>query len=501
MLEICKQLFYQWNKSGIRYCHWKSNEHLMEGLDGETDLDVYVYPQDKEKAEFILNECRYIECLTQKGHRYPHVCEWIGFDPATGRLVHVHLHYQIITGTTYCKEYVFPIDDLIIETRVLDKETDVYVTDPNLEIIILYSRIALKAKKKHNIRLSKGDNREIIYLKERVQAEDVLLLCTQLIGSDGETLYKLIMEVDLSSEGWYNVYQIAYSWLKPYRKYSKFQVFLRHKYYHFLYLFCLIANTRFNCCYINRKTFPLHHLSICLLGQDGSGKSTVTIELCKWLNWKVEAHRFYLGSGEHYKSLTKRLSSIISKSKRKSQRPKAPKVHSQHQETKQAKGLKSILSAILVSWSLLRIAHRAYKEVRRADKYMKKGGIPLFDRFPQTQFEGIYDGPKINHYCHQKGINLGIVRWMAKREQHYLEKIQEYQPSLVFKLMLSPEESIRRKPFERLEAVTRKHHITQQLEFPHSMVHTVDATMDYQQEIIFIKNQIWNELICQCIHK
>lgn len=498
MLEVCKHLFNQWNDQGIRYCHWKSNEHLMEGLDGETDLDIYVYPTDKEKAEAQLKECRYIECLTQKGHRYPNVCEWIGFDTSTGRLVHVHLHYQIITGTKFCKEYVFPIDDLIISTRVLDKDTNVYVTDPNLEIIILYCRIALKAKKKHNIRLSKGDIREIIYLKERVQTEVVLQLCKQLIGSDGEILYKLIMEEDLPFEGWYRVYQIASRWLKPYRKYSKFHVFLRHNYYSICSLFFLIANKKFGCCFINRKTFPNNNLSICLLGQDGSGKSTVTIELCKWLNWKIDAHRFYLGSGEHYKSLTKWLLAKLSKSK-KGSKSKVKSTNNnegkEQQRKKQSKNPKNPLIATLVSWNYLGIARKAYHQVRRADKYMKKGGIPLYDRFPQTQFEGIYDGPKINHYCQQKGINFGIVKWMARKEQGYIDRIQRFQPHLVFKLMLSPEESISRKPFENLEIVTRKHEITQQLQFPNSVVYTVDATQDYQQEIIFIKNQIWKAII------
>lgn len=510
MLEVCKQLFFQWNKMDVHYCHWKSNEHLMEGLDGETDLDVYVSPQDKGKAESILNECRYIECLTQKGHRYPHVCEWIGFDSSTGRLVHVHLHYQIITGTKFCKEYVFPIDDLIISTRVLDKDTNVYVTNPDLEIIILYCRIALKAKKKRSIIISESDHREIVYLKERILADNVHQLCKQLTEKDGEALYALIMEVNLSCEGWNNVYQIANHWLKPYRKYSPVHVFFRHKYYYYLYIFHLIANRKFNCCYINRKTFPDCHLSICLLGQDGSGKSTVTVELCKWLNWKVEAHRFYLGSGEHYKSLTKWLSAKMSNSKGgknsqsskyKEERGERREEIGERKEVKRAHNLKSFIGSILASWNLLDIARRAYKEVRRADKYMKKGGIPLYDRFPQVQFEGIYDGPKINHYCQQRGINFGIVRWMAKREQHYIEKIQDYQPRLVFKLMLSPEESIRRKPFEKIEVVTRKHQITEQLEFPRSLVHTVDATMNYQEEIIFIKNQIWNALTWQDIHK
>ena len=346
---------------------------------------------------------------------------------------------------------------MIIATRVLDKDTNIYITDPNLEIIILYCRIALKAKTKHNIHLSKNDQKEIAYLKERLQTDIFKKLCKQLIDKEGETLYKLIMEEDLSCEGWYRVYQIASYWLKPYRKYSPIYVFLRHKYYLTLYLFFLLANRKFNCCFINRKTFPNRHLSICFLGQDGSGKSTVTIELCKWLNWKIEAHRFYLGSGEHYKSLTKRLSSRISRFRKKednqSHKEKVTCNQSKNKKKNLSNNTKSFVASILVSWSLLGVARRAYKEVRRADRYMKNGGIPLFDRFPQVQFEGIYDGPKINHYCQQKGISNGIVKWMARREQRYLEKMQCFQPTLVFKLMLTPEESIRRKPFENLETV------------------------------------------------
>ena len=36
MLKICKTLFTKLNDAGIKYCHWKSNEHLEAGLAGET---------------------------------------------------------------------------------------------------------------------------------------------------------------------------------------------------------------------------------------------------------------------------------------------------------------------------------------------------------------------------------------------------------------------------------------------------------------------------------
>lgn len=277
MLDVCKQLFCQWNDKDIKYCHWKSNEHLMEGLDGETDLDVFVAPTDKEKAETILVQCRYIKCLTQKSHRYPNVCEWIGFDSATGRLVHVHLHYQIITGTSYCKEYVFPIDDLIIQSRVLDKETNVYVTDPNLEFIILHCRIALKAMKKHGIHVGKEDRKEIAYLKKLMQNDVVQSLCVQLMGEYGVKFYSLIMKESLSCKEWYSVYEIAGRWLKPYRKYSKLHVFFRHHYYMIRELLIIVANTKFNHCHIRRKTIPNNHLSICLLGQDGCLRNRVEL--------------------------------------------------------------------------------------------------------------------------------------------------------------------------------------------------------------------------------
>ena len=153
------------------------------------------------------------------------------------------------------------------------------------------------------------------------------------------------------------------------------------------------------------------------------------------------------------------------------------------------------MPAVLVAKNRLDVARRTYKVVVHSEKYRCRGGIPLFDRFPQTQFEGIYDGPKIANQYRNTGLDYILVKLMARREQRFIEKTQQYQPKLVFKLMLSPEESIRRKPHENLAVVKQKHEITKQLQFPNSIIHMIDAEQDYQQELLMIKREIWNTIM------
>ncbi len=87
-----------------------------------------------------------------------------------------------------------------------------------------------------------------------------------------------------------------------------------------------------------------------------------------------------------------------------------------------------------------------------------------------------------------------IVSFYATLEEKKLAKAVKYNPDIVFKFMLSPEESLRRKPQENYESVCRKHEIIKSLEFPNSKVFVIDATQPYEQELIQIKNIIWDNI-------
>ena len=224
-----------------------------------------------------------------------------------------------------------------------------------------------------------------------------------------------------------------------------------------------------------RKTFPNGSV-IAFLGQDGSGKSTDTTEIEKWLSWKLEVARFYLGSGEeYYNPWRRRLIKRLNKSN-------------------------SIISRIIRPWlyfsDLLAASRYVLKTVKAAHRYANKGGVALLDRFPQVQYPGINDGPKIRAELFDRVPNG--FKWMAqiyaKLEERNIEKAVQLAPDVVIKLMLSPEESLRRKPFEDKEIVERKHEIIKSLSYSGSHEEVVDAEQDYNQEILQIKSIIWKEI-------
>ena len=503
MKQKSKELFNLWNSNSITYCHWKSNEHLLEGLNGDTDLDVLLSRTDRGKGCELLKEVGFIRFKSQFGSRYPNVEDWMGFDETTGCLLHIHLHYALMTGHKGIKEYELPWLEEALDTRITDPDTGVFIMEPSLELMTLYTRLILKASKKKINAAKNGEYKidkyfklEIEYIRQRTNWQHFEVILSRYYGDKAADFLNVVKQEEMDSKTFCQLYDLVTERMSRYSRYHGIGLLLRICYYSKAIFVRNAMRKRAGWNIITRKiASPSRSFSVALIGQDGCGKSTVTIEIEKWLNWKIDAKRFYLGSGDHYNSFLKRLLKRGAKYRENGKNKEMDNTYeTEKQIRKKQKNIKNFFPALLVAYNKYSVAKRAYKEVLRSERYMRKGGIPLFDRFPQTEFEGIYDGPKVRDFYRRTGLDYYVIKIMAKREEKLLNKIQQFQPSLVFKLMLSPEESIRRKPFENLEAVTKKHEITKQLEFSKSRVFIVDATQDYQQELIFIKNQIWNEL-------
>lgn len=483
MTKNCRALFDQWNNA-VRYCHWKSNEHLVEGLCGKTDLDILMSDADKEVGRKILSNVGFMKCCTQYGSRYPDVEDWLGYDEDSGRLIHVHLHFKIVTGHKGMKEYNLPYTSLALETRILDKETNVYVCEPNLELVILYTRLGLKVSPAVHIeaiigayKMSNDIKRELDYLKARVDKSSVEEIVRMFWGKAADKIITLIWEDIITTKSILKIKQIAENSFKLFRRWSAIGTISR-KYYFFVALKLRdILKRKYGVIIRTRKAAGrMPGLKVAFLGQDGSGKSTITNDIIKWLGWKLEVKRFYFGSGDHFNPWQKRLYKSLSNKEGT---------------------LRGVVCGTLKIWLYYKWSSYIKRTIRRAERYSKKGGIAIFDRFPQTQFHGINDGPKLRIVAQEriKSIILRkIALMLAKIEERRVVKVSSNEPDIVFKLLLPVEESHRRKPKERIESIEKKHTIINQLTFKRAKVYNIDATQNYDDELKLIKTIIWQQI-------
>lgn len=481
MLNISKDLFKSWNDAGLLYCHWKSNEHLLPGLDGDTDLDVLLFRNDQPKGEAILHELDFLQCRSQYGARYSKVDDWIGFDMESGKLIHLHLHYDLVTGHKGMKEYSLPWTEMALQTRILNEEYCVYTMEPNLEMVTLYTRIGLKADINNLLKcytgcfkLSADIQREINWLKERVNMKAVHKLLDTYYGNRAGCVLRIMNKERIDKSDYQKLRKITEATFKNNRR-VKSLVRVREL-WHFIYNVYLKKALKKHVANLMIKKVPASGkgLTVAFLGQDGAGKTTVTKNLIKWWSWKLDVRYVYLGSGDNYTSWKKKISH------------KMP-----------CFGIFKLFRFLLTLTDIRDVTKKAYSNILSAEKFASKGGLVIYDRYPQLDYPGICDGPKIRGRLQEKlGHSLlsKLFVYLANSEEKNIKRIIAHRPDVVIKLILPPEESIRRKPQEKLEAVKQKHEIVKSLDFQGSDVYTIDATIPFDEELIMIKRIIWRHI-------
>lgn len=480
-MNLLTNLFLLWNEAGVRYCHWKGNANLKNGFEGTSDLDILVSIEDKTKAEKIMQKAGLIEFRTQYTSQIPDVFDWLYFDAISGILCHVHLHYEMIAGKSGVMEYNLPFLSIAFNNRLYNNTYSLYTINPSVELIVLFTRIGLDSmgkkiqKSKSGYVLSKKTIKEIEYLKRLAEEKTVIKILNDYFGNYAAKVNKLINKEALSSSDIIFLRSVCPIIFKSCKRYGFFKTYLMSFEKKAVSNFIKIFRNKISGVVITKKTPKNGYgLVIAFLGQDGSGKSTVSEDIEKWLTWKIDAKRFYMGSGDHWNPWQKSMLHII---------PNIPIF----------KPLRGLISLSLT----MSLANEKLNVIKKAQNYKNRGGIALFDRFPQIAYKGINDGPRIRvKYMPMFGNGMikPIVEWLANREEKKIEMACNMSPQIVFKLMLSPEESMRRKPFEKYNEVKKKHEIIKHLEFPDSDVYTIDATQQYEEELVQIKRIIWQHI-------
>ena len=486
-------LFQDWNDCGIKYCSFKSNEHLMEGVEGNTDLDILIDPEDYDRAKSVLESHDYLRVEPVNVGTYPNVVNWYGLNYGTGRLIHIHLHFEIMTGKSLVKDYCLPWRDVFLQNIIFDTETGIKCVIPSLEYVLLSTRLVVKKSRKPSGNTIGEDTlKEFEYLKNNIEKEDLRNWANELFSDcDYEELVDLMWNVTaLDSNRFQYFYGCVKKCMSCNQRMPEGIAFIRSYLNRTIRKVCRDLNRTVGFSLPLRKRFLGGGLTIAFVGIDGSGKSTVTSIISKWLSKEFDTKLYYAGAGDGKKDI---ISAILLKVYGKF----GQKLNTDHKALADEKSkerttlsLKQKIKGIGSSIAYIRILKSNIKHMRTARRLSKRGLICLMDRYPQNSVPFVHDGAKVKKYDTGKGI----LHYFAKKESRLLDSIEDNQFDLLIRMCVSGEVSFARKPLEPLENLKYKEETFNKVEYTAKEVATIDAENTLDEVVLAVKRIIWEKL-------
>ena len=500
-MDAVSRLFQSLHENRIQYCHWKSNIRLDQSLNGKTDLDLLVDRSQSYMLKQILLTLNIKPISPPAGQQYPGMEHYLGFDESSGKLFHLHVHYQLVLGEEYIKNFRLPLEQVFLKHTSITQGINTPI--PELEIGILSIRILLKYRLRDAVKdvlsirspgIKKAFLDEIDWLMNQTNLERIKSTLTDITPIlPAEIILEFLKTLEKESRDGAKFVSLQRKLRKALSAYQRTNLFSATISY-------------FQQLWTRRKSFlrtspssglklPQGGLTIAMMGADGAGKSTLVAEISKWLSWKLDVRNFYLGSKQpswmsrylYYAFRIFRRSHSI-----------ASKIFSD----------RSFVSRILMEIrdDFLYLHHLSngrdrYQRYEKGARLATEGCVVIFDRFPVSIFDQttnyhLLDGPRIQALASDQETN--IARRFSESEQSLYDQF-EAPDALVF-LHVSPEISIRRKP-DHQEALVRikSESITQisqraEWEYGSQRCIQIDANLPYDHVLSQLKQEIWNLL-------
>ncbi len=434
-LNLSIRFFAYLQSENIRYCHWKSNIRLPEALAGETDLDILIHSEDKERFESALKHFDFITMLSAQESSHPGLENALGLDFETGELLHLHIHYKLILGEMYIKNHHLPIESFIFQNcKYL---SGVCVPIPEMELFLLIIRAHMKLTNSAILRRMLI-GRKVLYPPDILSEIDYLIKTCQperfeeIVKGSGLPLpaifmkktFQLFAHKNVTPTDTIRIRRKIFQGLAPYRILpalsSKFQFLYRQ----------FRRNSLINLVWPgNLCRLPAEGKMIALVGADGAGKSTFAEDLSRWLSWRLRTNNIYFGGPKSglcpILMLCERILNILN-------------------NFFKIIFLKRICEGArqwLGVYRLLLAARARRRLYRKAVKKTGKGEIVVFDRYPLPEFKSLkigLDGPEIRKVYGHLGARA------ADLEENVFSFIG--QPDLTIFLKVSLLELRSRKP-------------------------------------------------------
>ena len=489
VLSLILLLLDDFERAGISHCYWKSTGRIRAALAGQTDLDLLIAQTDQHRAERLLLERGYKRFPSVAARDHPALESFIGYDEASGRLVHVHLHFRLISGQALLRDYRLPWESILLARSVWHPPFAIRVLDPASAALLVIVRSALELQWTDPVALRHWRDVTRKFARERD------LLAAQI---DRETLRARANETfagDLPEkivDGFFS--------RRPLQRQSRLRRRLRKE---------LAANRAYNVIEArlrgwvraalwiaggankwllhaprpsNRRA-PGGGLVVAVVGVDGSGKSSVTAAIRHWLGAEVDVMPIYFGTGDGRPSLFllpfKMLVPLATRLLRvKRQGTSHGRISSR------ARG--PAYGLMMMVWATV-VAVEKRSKLRAANRGAGRGLVVIADRYPQDEDIEYNEAPLLSRVKR-------APFWLRRFEQRSYALARHLPPDLVFKLHVTAETIAQREPDMDPLVVRQRIVALRGLAFPGARVVPVDAERPLAEVIDCVKREIWSLL-------
>jgi len=493
MLGILDELFAALARRGVRCCHWKSNSHLAAAARGETDLDLLVDRARADAFRQVAADLGFKSVRAAPGKHYPGVENHLGYDGGTGRLVHLHVHYDLVLGQQHVKDHRLPIEEHVLAS--VTQLDGVPVPAPELELIILALRAVLKYRLRDAFKDAFGIGPSGI--PGPIRDEAAWLLGRTSPHAVRTTLAELppivpagwVMEIigRLTSPRTRGLWLLVLRErvrvaLRPMRRVSRTGATAR-------YLLALWRKRARRTGIATKRRMTLHDggTTIGIVGSDGAGKTTLIAALDEWLAWRLDVRTLYMGIPPEPSGLRwflKRVTRLARAAERRID----------------GTGGRDVVRRALrevgdVSLGLRRVdeARRRLARHRQGLRHAARGAVVLFDRYPlpAASVQGrSMDGARLKQEIAPPWSPP--VAWLMRRERGLYDRVTP--PRHLLALNVTPEQSLRRKPDHDPVGIAAKTAAIRTLASDDTGLVVVDADQPADRVLAEVKARIWTWL-------
>ena len=480
-LQLIERLAAALAESKVRYCHWKSNESIGRSLQGLNDLDLLVHREDVASFFSVTTGLGFRPAVPAPRKQIPGIVDLYGLDAASGRLVQVQAHFRLVLGDDMTKNVVLPIESDYLTQ--LDESGVLPLPRPEYEYLVFVVRMVLKhcpwdAQVSYKGRLTPSERRELVFLEDRVEPDEVDRLRMRHLPTVSDELFARCRRALEPKAG--PLIRARAGWLLA----RALEGYAKRSASHDTATKLARRLTGFLIGRIRPSTGGKQLVEggavIAVVGGDGSGKTSSVDDLSAFLGRHLVTRRLHLGKPRP--SLTTALV------RRVARRLAPDSVSTTGVPTWVVEAGDRFPGYVYALWHLMiaRDRHRTHLEARRV---AGRGSVVVCDRYPLPGLTTM-DCARLDRMPRMGGRPLAAL--LARLERSYYEKITP--PDAAIVLRVRPSVAAARRPEQDVDFVRRRAAEIYEREWVEPYVFVVDGERELERVARDVRVAAWSVL-------